>query len=95
MNPARPVVTHVAVSDGRILGAGSLNELEGFGDYTLDDRFAQKVLMPGMVEGHSHAVEGKWSSYVTRVSDTSLPVLIVVVGCVRLIVLAIGVVRDL
>jgi len=64
MNPARPVASHVAVRDGRILGAGSLQELEGFGAYTLDDRFADKVLMPGMVEGHCHAVEGKWWRYV-------------------------------
>ncbi|MFK7861541.1 MAG: amidohydrolase [Granulosicoccus sp.] len=64
MNPARPVVTHVAVRDGRILGAGSLSELEGFGDYSLDKRFADKVLMPGMVEGHCHTVEGKWWRYV-------------------------------
>ena len=64
MNPARPKVTHVAVKDGRSLGAGTLAELTGFGDYTLDQRFAGKVLMPGMVEGHSHAVEGKWWRYV-------------------------------
>jgi len=64
MNPARPQVTHVAVRDGRILGAGSLSELKGFGEYTLDERFADKILMPGMVEGHSHAVEGKWWRYV-------------------------------
>lgn len=64
MNPARPVVSHVAVRDGRILGAGRLDELEGFGDYTLDERFASKIIMPGMVEGHSHAVEGKWWRFV-------------------------------
>lgn len=64
MNPARPKVSHVAVKDGRILGAGALAELTGFGDYTLDQRFAEKILMPGMVEGHSHAVEGKWWRYV-------------------------------
>jgi len=64
MNPTRPNVSHVAVRDGRIVGAGSLEELAGFGDYTLDERFADKVLMPGMVEGHSHAVEGKWWRYV-------------------------------
>ncbi len=58
MNPARPEATHVAVRDGRILGAGSLAELEGWGDYTLDERFAEKVIMPGLVEGHSHAMEG-------------------------------------
>jgi len=64
MNPTRPSVTHVAVRDGRILGAGTLQELEGFGPYSLDERFANKVLMPGMVEGHTHAVEGKWWRYV-------------------------------
>ncbi len=58
MNPARPVVSHVAVRDGHILGAGSLAELEGWGDYQLDTQFADKVLMPGLVEGHAHAMEG-------------------------------------
>ena len=58
MNPARPVVTHVAVRDGRILGAGGLEELVGWGDYALDEQFADKVLMPGLVEGHAHTMEG-------------------------------------
>jgi hypothetical protein len=48
----------VAVRDGRILGAGSLEELATWGDYTLDTRFEDKVLMPGFVEGHAHAMEG-------------------------------------
>ena len=64
MNPARPEATHVAVRDGRILGAGSLEELTGWGPYTLDTRFAEKVLMPGFVEGHSHAFEGAVWRYV-------------------------------
>ena len=50
--------THVAVRDGRILGVGSLSDLEPWGDYSLDDRFAEKVLMPGFVEGHAHSMEG-------------------------------------
>ena len=58
MNPARPVVSHVAVRDGRIVGAGSLSELKGWGAYTLDERFADKVVMPGLVEGHAHTMEG-------------------------------------
>jgi predicted amidohydrolase YtcJ len=58
MNPARPEATHVAVRDGRILGAGSLDELTGWGPHTIDGRFADKVLMPGLVEGHSHIGEG-------------------------------------
>ena len=58
MNPARPFATHVAVREGRILGAGTLEELAGWGDYQLDDRFADKFLLPGFVEGHSHLMEG-------------------------------------
>jgi predicted amidohydrolase YtcJ len=58
MNPSRPLATHVAVRDGRILGAGSLEELAGWGPYDLDKTFADKVLMPGLVEGHSHVSEG-------------------------------------
>jgi predicted amidohydrolase YtcJ len=64
MNPARPEATHVAVRDGRILGAGSLEELAGWGKHALDERFADKVLMPGLVEGHSHAMEGTFWRYV-------------------------------
>jgi len=63
MNPARPEATHVAVRDGRILGAGPLQELKGWGTHTLDDRFADKVLMPGLVEGHSHTTEGTYWRY--------------------------------
>ena len=58
MNPNRPEATHVAVRDGRILGVGSLEELHGWGDAALDDRFSDKVLMPGLVEGHAHTMEG-------------------------------------
>ncbi|MGB0752043.1 MAG: amidohydrolase, partial [Gammaproteobacteria bacterium] len=64
MNPSRPEVSHVAVRDDRILGAGTLEELASWGDYTLDERFADKVLMPGMVEGHSHVFEGAIWRYV-------------------------------
>ena len=58
MNPARPTATHVAVRDGRILGVGPLAELAGWGPHTLDERFADRVLMPGLVEGHSHLMAG-------------------------------------
>ncbi len=58
MNPSRPTATHVAVRDGRILGVGSLEELATWGDYKLDEQFEDKVLMPGLVEGHAHTMEG-------------------------------------
>lgn len=64
MNPSNPQATHVAVRGGRILGAGSLESLTGWGDHVVDDRFADKILMPGLVEGHSHTMEGAFWRYV-------------------------------
>ncbi len=64
MNPSRPEATHVAVRDGRILGVGDLDELSVWGEYTLDAQFADKVLMPGFVEGHAHTMEGTLWRYV-------------------------------
>jgi predicted amidohydrolase YtcJ len=58
MNPSRPTASHVAVRDGRILAVGSLTELETWGAYDLDETFADKILMPGLVEGHAHTMEG-------------------------------------
>lgn len=64
MNPARPEASHVAVKEGRILGVGTLDEVSTWGDHTLDDRFADKILMPGFVEGHAHTMEGTLWRYV-------------------------------
>jgi predicted amidohydrolase YtcJ len=58
MNPRQPIASHVAVKDGHILGTGDLVDLEGWGPYDLEQRFSDKVLMPGFVEGHSHLAEG-------------------------------------
>ncbi|WP_087718432.1 amidohydrolase [Salinicola salarius] len=58
MNPSQPIGDCLAVRDGRILSVASLDEIRRFGDYTIDKRFIDKVLMPGLVEGHSHALEG-------------------------------------
>ncbi|MFM8769381.1 MAG: amidohydrolase family protein, partial [Rubrivivax sp.] len=58
MNPSRPEATHVAVRDGRILGVGALEDLASWGPHELDERFAVHVLMPGLVEGHSHLMAG-------------------------------------
>lgn len=64
MNPARPIATHVAVRDGVVLGAGPRDEMTAWGEHEIDRRFADKVLMPGLVEGHSHASEGSFWRYV-------------------------------
>ena len=58
MNPAQPDATHVAVRDGRILAVGDLARMAAWGAYDLDTRFADKVLLPGFVEGHCHLKEG-------------------------------------
>ncbi|KGD98324.1 amidohydrolase [Achromobacter sp. RTa] len=64
MNPAQPRATHVAVRDGRILGVGSKESLAGWGPAEVDGRYADKVLMPGLVEGHCHLPEGGMWKFV-------------------------------
>jgi predicted amidohydrolase YtcJ len=63
MNPSNPTATHVAVLDGRILGVGPLDELTVWGDHVVDRTFADHVLVPGMVEAHSHLLEGALWAY--------------------------------
>ena len=58
MNPAQPQATHVAVRGGRILAVGDLARMQAWGNHTLDTSFADKVLLPGFVEGHCHLKEG-------------------------------------
>ncbi len=58
LEAGQPEATHVAVRDGRILAVGDLERCAAWGAYTLDERFADKVLMPGLVEGHCHLKEG-------------------------------------
>ena len=58
LNPDCPEATHVAVRDGRILAVGERADVEQWGPFTLDERFADSVLTPGFVEGHAHALEG-------------------------------------
>lgn len=58
MNPVEPQATHLAVRDGRVLAVGDLDRMKAWGPFELDERFADKVLMPGFVEGHCHLTEG-------------------------------------
>lgn len=59
MDPSRPEATHVVVGvDGRILAVGTPADMGDWGAARPDDRFADKVLMPGFVEGHAHMMEG-------------------------------------
>lgn len=58
MNAARPFAAAVAVCEGRILGVGDPADLAGWGAHRVDERYAERVLMPGLVEAHSHLLEG-------------------------------------
>ena len=58
MNPMQPQARCIAVRNGRILAIGDEQDMLGWGEHHLDARFEGKVLMPGLVEGHSHLMEG-------------------------------------
>ncbi len=64
MNPAQPTATHVAVRDGRILAVGSESDVLAWGEVKNDDRYADKVMMPGLIEAHCHLHEGVVWLYV-------------------------------
>ena len=62
LDPSLPVSTHVAVREGRIIGHGGPEVVDQFAG-TLDARFADKVIVPGFIEGHGHATDGlMWRS---------------------------------
>ena len=58
--PEQPEATAVAVHEGRILGLGDPKELDhwiqrsALPDAVTDDRFQDKILMPGIVDAHTH-----------------------------------------
>lgn len=53
-----PIATHVMVRDGRILAVGDAGVASLWGGADIDDRYADKVLMPGLVEAHAHVSAG-------------------------------------
>ncbi len=63
MDPRRPVASHVAVKEGRILAVGGADCADLWGAVSHDNRFADAVLMPGFVEGHAHMMAGAMWRY--------------------------------
>lgn len=79
MNPGLPEASHVAIRDGRILAVGNAEDMKCWPDAAQDTRFADKVLMAGFVEGHSHIMEGSvwpypYVGYFDRVSPEGVKV---------------------
>jgi len=73
-NPRQPHATHVAVRAGRILAVGGAAEMAAWQPDTVDDTFADKVLMPGLVEGHCHLMEGAmWEAVYVGYHDRRGP----------------------
>ncbi len=58
MNPSFPFAEAVAVRDGKVLGVGTIEELAGWGEHTVDEQFADKILTPGFIEAHTHVMAG-------------------------------------
>lgn len=59
MDSDKPHTKAVAVADGRILGTGSQNDmvkLAGDSLLSIDRRFSDKVILPGLIEQHIHPV---------------------------------------
>ncbi len=57
MEPDRPTATAVAVEDGRIVAVGSRGEVRaalGERAFEVDERFADRVLLPGFIDPHLH-----------------------------------------
>ena len=57
MNPSNPVATAVAVRDGRILEASSMERLAPWladKTYRIDDRFSNRTILPGFIDPHLH-----------------------------------------
>ncbi|MCP4751409.1 MAG: amidohydrolase [Proteobacteria bacterium] len=60
MHPGQPTATAVAVKDGRILAVGELDDLvcrikrSPFTPYEVDTTLQDKILMPGLVDAHTH-----------------------------------------
>jgi predicted amidohydrolase YtcJ len=74
MNPAQPHATHVAIRDGRILSVGNSDNVKQWGDAEIVDTFRDKVLMPGLVEGHCHLMEGAmWDAVYVGFHDRRGP----------------------
>jgi len=57
MEDSNPTATAVAVTGDKIVAVGSLDEVKkalGGQDFTIDRRFADKVIMPGLIDPHLH-----------------------------------------
>ena len=61
MDPQNPVAEAVAVRGKRIVAVGSMEDLKPWLEnysYSVDEQFADKILMPGLIDPHLHPMIG-------------------------------------
>src|SRR6266849_1131648 len=74
MNPGQPTATHVAVKDGKVLSVGTGEDVRQWGEAEIINTFKDKILMPGLVEGHCHLMEGAmWEAVYVSYYDRRGP----------------------
>jgi predicted amidohydrolase YtcJ len=74
MDPTNPVATAVAVRGNRIVSVGSLDDLKPWLDvhpHTIDDRFKDKILTPGLIDPHLHPLLGALQFGTTWITPES------------------------
>ena len=61
MDESLPIATAVAVSEGRIVAVGDIADMDAWRAgrrVRVDDRFADKILLPGLIDNHIHPFLG-------------------------------------
>ncbi len=86
MNKANPFAEAVAVRDGRVLGTGTVAELQQWettdNPVNIDDSFAGHVVMPGFIEAHTHVMAGgMWTMPYVGFFDRRSPDGAIAPGC--------------
>lgn len=78
MNPSMPLAEAVAVRDGMIVEVGTLESLRPWLEahpHRIDERFADKVLLPGFIDPHLHPTLGALllNTHFITAMDWNLP----------------------
>ncbi len=76
MERENPTATAVAVAGGKIIAAGSLDQVKaalGNRSYRLDRTFADKVVIPGLIDQHLHPILGALTLAVEVIATEDWP----------------------
>ena len=76
MDPGRPEASAVAVLDGKVLSTGTLESMKPWLSrykHTVDESLADKIIMPGFIEPHSHMYMSAGFMSVTYIGPLDWP----------------------